>query len=175
MRESVPAASELLISFRRSRRGRIGEFTPKPLDRTVADRPDEESSAYLRQEMAQLRKVIGDIAYLIQSRTTEVDEKNSATLSATLTNFSVQAEYQSEIIECVIVTGPVNSAFTLQLGSAARIWNLNTGPNGFCIMQPLKIRMEELDQRILTSAVAGAWTLELFGRQNPKLHFRSDT
>lgn len=170
LRESAAAASEL-YSFRRSRRHRNGEFTPKPLDRTVADRSDDELSAYIRQEMQQLRRVVSDLAYLIESRTTEVDEKAYAQLTAQLTQFSTQAEYQSEIIETIVVTGPPNSAFTLQLGSAARVWNLNTGPNGFCNLINLKIRLDELDQRQLTSAVVGNWTLELMGRQNPRLRF----
>lgn len=171
MRES--AAAEKRAFFLSALLGGTGngEFTPKPLDRTVANRSDDESLAYIRQEMQQLRRVVSDLAYLIESRTTEVDEKQYAQLTAQLTGFSTQAEYQSEIIESVVVTGPANAAFTLQLGSAARIWNLNTGPNGFCVIPHLKIRLEELDQRQLTSAVVGAWTLELFGRQNPRLRF----
>lgn len=51
--------------------------------------------------------------------------------------------------------------YTLNLGQ--RTWNLGLPPSGIQVISPVKMSINESSKRILTSSVAGNWTVELMG------------
>lgn len=54
-----------------------------------------------------------------------------------------------------------STPFTLVLGK--RSWNLNLPPSGILVIAPVKFSLGRNDTRLLTSATAGDWGLELSG------------
>lgn len=122
MRDRPPPRSGVCFFRGASRRRSDWDDTNYSPNRTVADRPDEESSTFIAQELSNLRRIISDFAYLTEARTHLVDEYQPQTLSSQVSSLSWQPEYQSEIIEAIIVQGPTYSANAgASVGSAGKV------------------------------------------------------
>lgn len=119
-----------------------------------------------------LRNQVEKIARMVVDQSKRVDEYQVQTLTieadATVTNpLEVLPVFEvGEIIESIIVTGPAG-AFTLQLGD--RVWNLvMPASQFFFIGAPMGMMLSRNDRRLLSSSVAGEWTLELMGRADTR-------
>lgn len=77
-----------------------------------------------------------------------------------------QFDTMNELIQSVIVTGPASTAFTLQLGD--RNWSVLTDASGRLEFTNIGLLLGRNDRRLLTSAMAGNWTLELMGRADER-------
>lgn len=120
---------------------------------------------YLEAILTQLHNRVRDLALTIDDRTRPVDEYQVASTEAPIATSEVIAQAQfdqiTERITSILVTGPPSTAFTLQVGD--RYWELLTNASGFVLIGPVSMFLERTDNRILTSATAGNWTLELMG------------
>jgi hypothetical protein len=67
----------------------------------------------------------------------------------------------SECITQVLVTGPVTTAFVLQLGD--RYMSMSTDATGKCLLSPVAMILKPTSNRQLTSATPGDWFLHLSG------------
>jgi hypothetical protein len=120
---------------------------------------------YMIVAVSRIQKNLAGLARQLEDRTKLVDEY-SIVSGYTPANESIVEvlptfDTISEKIESVIVTGPVTTAFTLQLGD--RNWSMATDATGKVIMSSVAILLSRNDRRILTSGTAGNWTLELMG------------
>lgn len=130
--------------------------------------PDLEIDAASRYQLialARVEKHLGGIARQLEDRTKPVDEYQvNAIYSATELIASVEVLPQFEIseqIQSVLITGPVNTGCTLQLGD--RSMSLATDATGKIVIAPVAFLLTRNDRRILTSQTPGSWTLELMG------------
>lgn len=156
--------------------GNVSRVKPHMISPRVAEPvsvPDLESEPPQKFHLIALMRIerqLQAIARRIASSVRVVDEYSivGAYLGDSDTSVEVQPEYDTmpELITAVLVTGPVSTTFTLQLGN--RNWNLATTANGFCLISPIGILLTRNDRRILTSATAGNWTLELTGRADER-------
>lgn len=138
---------------------------PHPAETPVA--PD-----WLHEELQQFRKAIGDLTKLIEDTSHRVDEYQTQAINESNLTIFTTPDYDvyPEIIEAVMVTGPTNTAFTLQLGK--RLWTLTTSAVGFFFIGPLKMSLDRDDSRVLTSATPGNWSLELMGYADVRYRFK---
>ena len=122
---------------------------------------------YVALALVQLREELKRIPVMLADRSRRVDEYNVQSMTAeSLTQVIVQPQFESgEIIESILVTGPTGGTASLQLGD--RFWNLaltsGIAGAGFMIISPIAIMLSRNDNRILTPASAGEWSLELMG------------
>lgn len=68
---------------------------------------------------------------------------------------------RTECITEVLVTGPVTTAFTLQLGD--RFMSLSTDATGKCLLSPVSFSLGATAHRQLVSVTNGDWFLHLAG------------
>jgi len=119
-----------------------------------------------REELAlrELNKNIGNLARQIENVSFPVDEYNSAAISGAASSVSVTVQptydFMPEKITSVIVTGPTG-VVSLKLGD--RIWALTIPATGILVIAPLALLLGRSDDRILTPAAPGVYTLELMG------------
>jgi hypothetical protein len=127
-----------------------------------------------RNMMADMRGAFGDLANLLEDKTHRVDEYRVQTLGPDAnTSVVLQPEYEvAEIITSVIVVGPpATPAFTLKLGK--RVWNLVLPASQILVIAPVVFSIGRNDDRYLTSAVSGDWSLELGGYADFTESYRS--
>jgi len=126
---------------------------------------------YVALALVQLREELKRIPVMLADRSRRVDEYNVQSMTVeSLTQVLVQPQFETgEIIESILVTGPTAGVTSLQLGD--RFWSLVIPSTGFVIISPIAIMLSRNDNRILTPASAGEWSLELMGyadtRGNP--------
>jgi len=121
---------------------------------------------YILVALEHVRREANAIARKIADITKPVDEYSTGQLwdevQSTLTvKLTPQFDKSSERIECVIVTGPPSTAFTLTLGD--RVWNVLTDASGKFVVEHTGILLDRNDLRYLVSTTPGNWTLELTG------------
>lgn len=130
--------------------------------------PDVEQAPmkYIALALLQLRRQLGNLAKMIRDESRTVDEYMPQTLTAeSELTITLQPQWEStEQITSILVTGPVSTAFTLQLGD--REWSLVTNVSGFVHLGPIKISLGRSDNRVLTANAPGNWSLELMGYVN---------
>lgn len=112
-------------------------------------------------QMRSLRSIARFYADL--ARTVEEYAGETVELATGETLLTVIPDYEPapECITSVLVTGPVTTAFTLQLGG--RYMTLSTDATGKCLLAPVFFKLHPTDQRKLTSATSGSWFLQLSG------------
>jgi hypothetical protein len=120
---------------------------------------------YVIVAMARIQTLLRGLARQLEDRTKLVDEY-SIVSEYTAANESVVEvlpifDRIPEKIESIIITGPVTTAFSRQLGD--RFWTMSTDATGKCIIAPVAILLSINDRRILTGQAAGNWNLELMG------------
>ena len=120
---------------------------------------------YMLTALARIHRVMKGLAEQALDFTRPVDEYaivgGYTGVGDSFVEVQPQFDTMSERIESVIVTGPVTTAFTLQLGD--RNWTLSTDATGKVVLAPVSLQLGRNDRRLLTSATAGNWTLELMG------------
>jgi hypothetical protein len=125
------------------------------------------SETALVNALAAIERNLGAVARRLASRDRLFDEYQPQAFYAndvdSVSTLPVNPEFHYEVVQCIIVTGPVtgNVPFTLTLG--ARVWNLQLPATGILVMAPVLFRLKESDTRTLTSATPGDWSLELSG------------
>lgn len=149
--------------------GKIAPGGTVPVRRMPAVRVDDSEMSpvenYMIVAVSRIQKMLQGLSRQLQDLTKPVDEYSivggySASNENTV---EVLPTYDSinEKIDSIIITGPVTTAFTLQLGD--RNWTMSTDATGKVIIAPVGIMLSRNDRRILTSVTAGNWTLELMG------------
>jgi hypothetical protein len=127
-------------------------------------------NVYTFNQLARIERNLGAIARKISDRTKPVDEYEvNAVYSAaeSLTTVEVLPQFEiSELITSVLVTGPPSTAFTLMLGD--RQFGLLTDASGKLTLAPVGFLLDRSMRRVLTSATAGNWTLELMGHADAR-------
>lgn len=120
---------------------------------------------YMTEVLTRLHASISDFTKLVEDKSHRVNEFQGMGLNGeSVTQIQVFPDYDmyDEIIESVMVTGPASTAFTLNLGK--RAWTtVLTNAQGIFLVTPLRMKLGRNDTRILNSATAGNWTLELTG------------
>lgn len=125
---------------------------------------------YMVVAVSRIQKILQALSRQLQDFTKPVDEysivggyspSNESTIEVLPTYDTI-----NERIESVFITGPVSTAFTLQLGD--RNWSMTTDATGKVVIAPVAILMGRNERRILTSATAGNWTLELMGHADER-------
>lgn len=116
---------------------------------------------YLEWAATRQLKLLGPISrwYGDQSRTVEEYAGESVESPTGETTLTVQPDYEpaSEVITEVLITGPPQAAFTLQLGD--RYMTLATDVTGMCLLTEVLFRLKPTSKRILTvSGTIGAPT-----------------
>jgi hypothetical protein len=142
-----------------TQRGRVAERVP--------DRPGSIPKGFLAESQDELLIEMRDAARVIRYATRNVDQYEinpvgDPTVSTGFIELFSDFDRIDEIIESVLVTGPVSTAFALQLGK--RSLNLLTNAQGFCLIAPIRMKLAKTDTRTLTPSAAGDWTFELMGR-----------
>jgi hypothetical protein len=140
-----------------------------PVDKQPSATTDNEipvSPKHVLIALERVKKEANGIARKIADVTKPVDEYSTGqewneTQSVTSVIVNPQFDKSSERIECVIVTGPASTAFTLSLGD--RTWNVLTDARGLFSINGCGILLDKNDNRKLTATTAGNWTLELTG------------
>jgi hypothetical protein len=131
----------------------------------VADTEEPTPARFMQIALARIDRMLGAISRQIDDRTKPVDEYQVTSEYSGVSILTVEVLRQfdriSERITSVLVTGPPTTAFTLQLGD--RFLNLTTDASGKVTIAPVSMLLGDNDRRILTSATAGNWTLELMG------------
>jgi hypothetical protein len=149
-----------------------GEQTIRPTPAKVSVPDSEPNFAKLAaMGVAQIGQQFKALAKLIENRSTPVDDYqieggvNLAQLDPQA-NSGVQVlpEFEcDERITGIIVTGPPTTTPTFNLQIGERIWTLQLPVTGILVISPISLTLNRNDLRVLTSATAGDWTLELFG------------
>ena len=132
--------------------------------------PDVENASelppnYLEYVMTRTARNLDRIAqwYGNQARLVEEFGGESIELATGETQLTVVPDYEpaNERITSVLVTGPVTTAFVLELG--ARYMALSTDATGKCLLAPVGFTLTPTSKRLLTTAVPGSWFLQLSG------------
>lgn len=130
----------------------------------------EPSTKYLLTALARIHRALQGIARQAEDLTRPVDEYQIVGgytgVGDSLVETQPQFDTMNERIESIIITGPVTTVFTLQLGD--RNWSMSTDATGKVIIAPVAILLGRNDRRLLTSATAGNWTLELMGHADKR-------
>lgn len=125
---------------------------------------------YMVVAVSRIQKILAGLARQLQDFTKPVDEYSivSSYTPAGEVAIEVLPTYDTinEKIESILVTGPVTTAFTLQLGD--RTWTLTTDVSGKVILAPVAVMLARNDRRLLTSATNGNWNLELMGHADER-------
>lgn len=130
----------------------------------VPDEPRPITREWLDETITQVLRELRDAADLLRQESRSVDEYQVQTTAVESTNsitWPAEFERVDEIITSILVTGPVSTAFTLQLGK--RVWPLNTTPAGFLVIAPIRMKLNYTDIRQLSSATFGEWAVEVMG------------
>lgn len=152
---------------------------PRSYPRMPPTRAQDETpvgeEGWLREAVIRLERSISDATSLIEDNSHRVDEfQNLSSVAESVTSVQTTPDYDmyDAIIEAVVVTGPTtgNVPFTLQLGK--RIWSLQLPATGILVLSPLKMSLGRDDQRLLTSATAGPWALELMGYADIRYRYK---
>lgn len=129
------------------------------------------SQQWLDAALSNLLRSLNDIAYLIQNQTDGVDEYLPQQVTDATKSVTWQAQYAHELITGIIITGPANAAFTLELGD--RYWSTLVMPSsGIMVISRIRLALKESDTRSLTTVTAGNWTVELTGHKINTLRYR---
>lgn len=136
---------------------------PSPV--ITENREIEPTPRYLVEKLEQANRYLGIIsadrvnqtAYVEEYENESVEVPTGETTVSVIPDFSPSAECITE----VLVTGPVTTAFTLQLGD--RFMQLSTDATGKCLLSPVQMILKSTSQRLLASATAGNWFLHLSG------------
>ena len=131
--------------------------------------PDIEQAPmkYIALALVHLRNELAKLPVMLEDNSHPVDEYQPQELIADATsNITLNPQWEvPEIIRAVLITGPAG-AVTLQLGD--RTWNLTIPAAGFILISPLWLLLSRSDNRILTAASAGNYTLELMGHADTR-------
>jgi hypothetical protein len=139
-----------------------GRVPLRQLDTVSAQDIELQPMKYLALALIHLRNQLDNLAQQIANKSRPFDEYLPQTpQNISVTSVTLQPAFEStERVETIIITGPAG-AVTLQLGD--RFWQLTIPASGFLILSPVKVILERSDNRILTSATPGNYTLELMG------------
>lgn len=125
---------------------------------------------YMIVAVSRIQKLLAGLARQLQDFTKPVDEYSIVSSYTPAGEATIEVlptfDTVNERIESIIVTGPVTTAFTLQLGD--RTWTMSTDATGKVVIAPVAILMSRNDRRILTSATNGNWNLELMGHADER-------
>lgn len=136
---------------------------PGPIHRTNAE--IEASPRYIFEKLEELNRYMGILAAAETNRAAMVEEfaGESSESPTGETTLSIVPDYEpaAECITEVLVTGPVTTAFTLQLGN--RYMTLSTDATGKCLLSPVQIILKPTSNRILTSVTSGDWFFHMSG------------
>jgi hypothetical protein len=125
---------------------------------------------YMIVAVSRIQKQLAGLARQLQDLTKPVDEYSIVSSYTPAGEAAVEVlptfDTINEKIESIIVTGPVTTAFTLQLGD--RTWNLSTDATGKVILAPVAVMLSRNDRRLLTSVTNGNWNLELMGHADER-------
>lgn len=123
---------------------------PKVFTRDAETEPPEYFTEYA---LARMLRTIDRIGVWLADQTRYVEEYNTSAeeTAPNETFISVVADYEpaSEMITEVLVTGPVNQAFTLTLGD--RLLSLSTDATGKCLLSPTSFKLGPTAKRTVTS------------------------
>lgn len=129
------------------------------------DVPFTEPEKYMLVAIDHLRRSMRRLAMQVDDRTRPVDEYQTQSTDSPigLTTIETQPQFDqiAERIESILVVGPPNTAFTLQIGD--RFLTMTTDAIGKALLAPVSMLLQRNDRRVITSAVAGNWFLELMG------------
>lgn len=152
---------------------RMNPYPSSPDNRTH-DFSDDTPPDYMHEVLTNLKKAISDFTMLVEDQSHRVNEYQGMSLNGeSLLQLTLSPDYDmlDEIIESVTVTGPPTTAFTLNLGK--RAWSTLVLPaSGILIIAPVRMSLGRNDVRMLTSAVAGNWTLELTGYADTRYRYK---
>ena len=97
------------------------------------------------------------------SRSVEEYAGESMELPTGETTLTVIPDYEPapECITSVLVTGPANTPFTLELGD--RLMTLVTNASGFCLLAPVFIKLKPISKRLLTAGSVSSTTVNDVG------------
>ncbi len=142
-------------------------MTPKVV---TPDLEMEPGQKFMLIALAQIRRELQLVGRKLVSTYKRVDEYQIvggyAGDSTAIVEVQPQFDTIAEMIESVLITGPVSTAFTVQLGD--RNWTLTTNTTGLAVIAPVGIMLTRNDRRLLTGASAGNWTLELMGHADER-------
>lgn len=143
------------------RRAKPPTVIRQPLQPGVAD-IESQPQKYTALALVHLRNEMARLAVQIEDRSRPVDEyQPQEILGETETTITVQPQFETEErITSIIVVGPAG-AVTLQLGD--RIWPLTIPATGVIVIAPILLFLSRSDNRILTAATPGQYSLELMG------------
>jgi hypothetical protein len=115
---------------------------------------------HLYQQIEKLSAKIADLSKPVDEyRPQELTPDSALTMT-------LQPQWETpEMIRSIIITGPPGN-IVVQLGD--RTWQLAIGPQGFLVIAPICIILSRSDNRILTGAVAGQYTMELMGHADTR-------
>lgn len=129
------------------------------------DVPFSEPEKYMLVAIDHLRRSMRRLAMQVDDRTRPVDEYATQSTDSPIGLTTIEALPQfdqiAERIESVLVVGPTNTAFTLQIGD--RFLTMSTDATGKAVLAPVSMLLQRNDRRVITSAVAGNWFFELMG------------
>lgn len=136
---------------------------PSPV--ITESREVEPTARYITLKLESVDRYLGIIAAAEINQAAIVEEYAGESQEGPTgeTTLSVVPDYEpkSELITEVLVTGPVTTAFTLQLGD--RFMSLSTDATGKVLLSPVRIVLGPTSKRILTSVTAGDWFFHLAG------------
>jgi hypothetical protein len=130
--------------------------------------PDAEAEPpkyFTEYALARILRVADRVSTWLSDQTRYVEEYSTSSQEVAPNEIStfVTADYEpsSEMITEVLVTGPINTPFTLQLGD--RFMSLATDATGKCLLSPVSMKLGPTAKRIVTGNAAGNWFLHLSG------------
>ena len=118
---------------------------------------------YIALALTHLKEELATAAKMLQDHSRPVDVYLPQTLIPDIANtITLQPAWEvNEVIESVLITGPVATNVVVQLGD--RVWPLVIGVSGFINLSNLHLRLGRSDVRQLTATVAGDYSFELMG------------
>lgn len=129
------------------------------------DVPFSEPEKYILVALNRFRESLHRLAMQVDDRTRPVDEYATQSTDSPIGLTTIEALPQfdqiAERIESILVVGPTNTAFTLQVGD--RFLTMSTDATGKAVIAPVSMLLQRNDRRVITSAVAGNWFFELMG------------
>lgn len=129
------------------------------------DVPFSEPEKYILVALNKFRESLRRLAMQVDDRTRPVDEYQTESTESPLglTTIEVLPQFDqiAERIESILVTGPPNTAFTLQVGD--RYLTMTTDAIGKALLAPVSMLLQRNDRRVITSATSGNWFFELMG------------
>lgn len=123
---------------------------------------EREPMKYVALALVHLRNQNANLAQQIADHSRPFDEYLPRTLTGdSETSINLQPTFEStERVESIIITGPPGNV-SLQLGD--RLWALTIPATGILVIAPVHITLERSDNRQLTAATPGQYSLELMG------------